>query len=381
MQKIGFHLPINSVSFGQISTLILRTLYERDKESKLDLDICLFPIGQPDLSSQKEDKEFAAWIQQKLIKGVESWDRNTPLFKLWHLNGSLESFSNKQTLLSFYELDRPTKVEVNVARNTKLCFTSEYTCDVFKTFGVDCKYIPAAFDSYNFSRLDKKFHVDNRIVFNLTGKLEKRKGHKQIIQAWIKKFGNDPKYVLQCAIYNPFLIQQTPQGPQDLNNHFIGQIVGNNKPFNVVFYPQMAQNNVYNEFLNSASIIIGMSGGEGWGLPEFQSIAIGKHGVILNAHSYKSWATNDNAVLVNPNGKEDSADGHFFRQGDVWNQGSIFTWNDEEFIVGCESAIKRVQSNPINTEGLKLQEQFNKDKFVDSILKYTLEYYGFDFSI
>ena len=173
MQKIAFHLPLNGVSFGQISTLILRVLYDRDKESKLDLDVHLFPIGQIDLSSQKEDKEFATWIQQKLIKGIESWDRRDPLFKLWHLNGSMESFSNKQALLSFYELDRPTKVEVNIAKNTKLCFTSQYTCDVFKTFGVDCKYIPLAFDSYNFSKLDKKFHVDNRIVFNLTGKLEK----------------------------------------------------------------------------------------------------------------------------------------------------------------------------------------------------------------
>ena len=373
MTKIGFHLPINSVSFGQVSTGILRTLFDRDKAGKLDLDVHLFTIGEPDLSAQKEDKEFSAWIQQKRIKGMESWDRNIPLFKLWHLNGSLETVSNRQTLLSFYELDRPTKVEVNVAKNNRLCFTSKYTCEVFKTVGIDTRHIAAGFDHYNFRRLDKKFHVDDRIVFNLTGKLEKRKHHAKIIQAWIKRYGNDPKYVLQCAIYNPFLVQQTPQGVQDLNNHFVAQIVGNTKPFNVAFLPHMGQNEIYNDFLNSSHIVIGMSGAEGWGLPEFQSVALGKHAVVLNAHGYKEWANFDNSALVSPNGKEDSADGHFFRQGDVWNQGSIFSWDEREFIAACEIAINRARSNPLNSEGIRLQAELSLDKMVDSVIKTTLE--------
>ncbi len=53
----------------------------------------------------------------------------------------------------------------------------------------------------------------------------------------------------------------------------------------------MQKNSLYNDYLNSANIILGMSGGEGWGLPEFQSVALGKHAVILNATGYKDWAT------------------------------------------------------------------------------------------
>jgi hypothetical protein len=55
----------------------------------------------------------------------------------------------------------------------------------------------------------------------------------------------------------------------------------------------MNENSIYNEFLNSADIILGMSGGEGFGLPEFQSIALGKHAVLLNAHAYKTWAPSE----------------------------------------------------------------------------------------
>jgi hypothetical protein len=136
----------------------------------------------------------------------------------------------------------------------------------------------------------------------------------------------------------------------------------------VVFYPHMKENVLYNDFINSAQIIIGMSGGEGWGLPEFHSVALGKHAVILNAHGYKSWATPETVTFVNPSQKIDSADGVFFRQGDAFNQGSLFDWNEDDFIAGCEAAIKKVQTDPINSEGIKLQQEYTKEKFLDNVI-------------
>ena len=65
----------------------------------------------------------------------------------------------------------------------------------------------------------------------------------------------------------------------------------------------MPKNAVYNDYLNSGDIVIGMSGGEGWGLPEFHSVGLGKHAVMLNATAYKEWATSENSVLLEPSGK------------------------------------------------------------------------------
>ena len=62
---------------------------------------------------------------------------------------------------------------------------------------------------------NKKYFNDERIVFNLCGKFEKRKHHAKIIKSWIKKYGNNPKYSLQCAVYNPFLNEE--QNQQILN--------------------------------------------------------------------------------------------------------------------------------------------------------------------
>ena len=131
----------------------------------------------------------------------------------------------------------------------------------------------------------------------------------------------------------------------------------------------MARNSMYNDFLNSGNIVIGMSGGEGWGLPEFHSIALGKHGVILDAHAYKSWANEDNAILVESSGETDVTDGLFFVEGEQFNQGQIFDWDEDDFLDACDEAIKRYGDNPVNEQGLKLQEKFTYSNMLDSILK------------
>jgi hypothetical protein len=113
-----------------------------------------------------------------------------------------------------------------------------------------------------------------------------------------------------------------------------------------------------------------MSGGEGWGLPEFNSLCLGKHGVILNAHSYKGWANEENSVLVNFTGKIEAYDNVFFRKGSPYNQGNIFDFNHNDFLFACDQAIQRVKTNKVNEAGLKLQKQFTYEKMVDSILSH-----------
>jgi hypothetical protein len=358
--SLGFNLPINTVSFGQISTLICRELFTHKK------DINLVPIGNLDLSTQTNiTQEFADWLQKSINLSLEKHSKKDKIFKLWHLNGSFESYSNDQILLSFYELDQPTKIELNTVKNNyKVLFSSKETVDIYKNLGCkNVEYIPLAFDKYNFSKTDKIYFSDDRIVFNLVGKLEKRKHHLKLIQLWANKFGNNKKYALQCSIFNPFM------KPEDQNN-IISQALQGKSFFNINFLPFMAQNQIYNDFLNSANIIIGMSGGEGWGLPEFHSVAMGKHAVIMNAHGYKSWANNENSVLIDPNSKIEAYDGIFFHKNQPYNQGNIYDFNGDDFISACELAIQRVEKNKINNNGLKLQQEFSSENLYNNILSY-----------
>ena len=358
MRDFSLQLPVNSVSFGQVSVALLREFHARG------LQPCLFPIGDNiDLHSQDNASEdFQKWLQSCIVKRLEHHSRSNPTFKLWHLNGSLESFSEKQILFTFHELDEVTPVEKNIARNNTTVFSSNYSREIFRSSGVDnTKHIPLGFDKDNF-QIKEQSYLKDKIVFNLSGKLEKRKNHKQVIQTWLKKYGNNKDYVLQCAVSNPFLKSED-------FSRILNDILENKSYFNINFLGSMQKNSLYNDYLNSSNIILGLSGGEGWGLPEFQSVALGKHSVILNATGYKDWANEENSVMVQPNGKRDVYDGVFFHKGQQFNQGNTFTFDDDEFIEGCEKAIERYRSNPVNEEGIKLQEKFTYKNTVDKIIE------------
>jgi glycosyltransferase involved in cell wall biosynthesis len=358
VSRLTFNLPLNSTSLGQVSFSILRELFKRKE------DIHLFPIGGVDISTQSQDKEFFEWIQKAISSAAINHKKTVPIFKLWHLNGSLESFSNEQILLSFYEVDSPTSVELNIVNNNKqLLLSSNYAVDIFKKHGADnVNFIPLAFDQTHFKK--KSFSLKKEgIQFGLFGKLEpQRKRHLKVLQSWIKKYGNKQGYFLNCAIYNNFL-------DPNLQSQIIQQALKGEKYWNVNLLGYMPSNEIYNDFLNNTDIVIAMSGGEGWGLPEFQTVALGKHCIGLNAHAYKDWMTSENTVLVEPNSKIPCYDNIFFKEGSEFNQGNIFDWDENEFINSLDLVENRYKQNPINIEGLKLQDKFTYTKMVDAIIK------------
>jgi hypothetical protein len=358
VSNLAFNLPLNPTSFGQVSFGILRELFKRKE------NIVLFPIGNVDISTQNQDPDFFNWIQESIQKSTQIHSRNVPIFKLWHLNGSLESFSDKQILFTFYEVDSPTRSEINIIKNNhKVLFSSNYSISVFKNYNVDnVDYLPLAFDATHFKTQTPK--SKEGIYFGLFGKLEpQRKRHLKSLKAWVKQYGNKHGYYLNCAIFNPFL------DPQLQNNMLLQALEGQNY-WNINFLSYMQQNSVYNETLNNTDIVIAMSGGEGWGLPEFQCVALGKHCVGLNAHAYKEWMNEDNTVLINPNNKIPCYDNMFFKQGVEFNQGNIFDWDEDELIEGFKKVEQKFLSNPINTHCLELQKQFTFEKMVDLILNY-----------
>lgn len=359
-----FNTPINTVSFGQISIRVLKEIYKMfDKETNINI----FNIGNVSVSNE-EDPNFLQWLNTKILESTKKYSFNDPCFKLWHLSDSTRSYSRNTVLLTFYELDSPTREEVNIANNNHTFVTNRFTQQVFSDYGSKIGYIPLFFDSEVFKKLDEKPFVDDRICFTLMGKFEKRKHHKKVIQSWVKKFGNNRKYFLNCALFNVHMTQEE-------NNASFADALGTSEvPFNVNFCPYMQSNADYNRFLNSASIALCMSGGEGWGLPEFHSVGIGKHAVVLNAHGYREWANEDNATLISPSGKISAVDGRFFKPGGFFNQGNIFDFSEDEFIAGCEKAIQKYESNPVNEAGLLLQEKFPVEKTVSIILSELNQY-------
>lgn len=355
--NLAVECPVNTLSFGNVSYGILNEFRKRG----LNPNVRVIG-GKADCSNLKPEDEYINWIEKRGTDFLKNHSRKTPLLKIWHINDSLSSFSEEQSLFTFYELDSPTKTEINILKNQKNVFvSSKYTKLVFEAAGLEnVTYCPLGFDSDNFYER-KVARPSAEIVFGLVGKLEKRKAHHKILRAWSKKYGNNKRYALNCAIQNPFI------DPQHQSAAIINLLEGK-RYFNINFLGFMPTNELYNEFLNANDIILGMSHAEGFGLPEFHSLCLGKHGVILNAHAYKDWANKDNSVLVEAGEKIPAYDGTFFREGGDYNQGQYFDWDEDEFIAACELAETKFLSNPVNEKGRELKKNFNYQHTANVIL-------------
>jgi hypothetical protein len=347
--KLIVEAPINSLSLGNVSYNILREFY------KANIDIAYFPIGNVDISSFQPNQDFVNWIQKSISQRFSSLDLDLPTIKIWHLNGSDTLRSRNQNLLTFYETNSPTHVEKQICKlQTKTFFSSKHAKDLFE-------------NSENFELgFDEDFHLTNKnyfkdkIHFGISGKFEKRKHTEKLIKTWLKKYGNNNKYLLTCCVTNPFF------KPEDMNKIIMNLLEGKSYS-NINFLPWLKTNSEVNEFLNAIDIdLTGMSGGEGWNLPAFNATCLGKWSLVLNTTAHKDWANSDNSILVEPEGEQGAEDGVFFSRENDFNQGTFASFSEETLISAMETAETKV--GQFNTSGSLLSQIFTYKTSVEKIL-------------
>ena len=349
-----FNTPINDLSFGNVGVNILREFYKQDDK------VVIFPIGDPSFTAyDKIDEDFAKWVENSINYRYHNLNKDYPTLTLWHLNGSEKYIGKNNTLFTFHELDDLTFAEKKVSQlQDNLLLSNPDSVSLFKEAGVNNTHqLNIGFDP-DFHNIDKEF-VKGKIHFTLSGKFEKRKHTKEIIKTWLKKYGNDNRYLLSCCITNPFL-------KEDQQKQLLASLLDGKHYSNINFLPRLKTNSEVNHFLNSSHIdLTGLSGGEGWNLPAFNATCLGKWSIVSNHSGHKAWATKDNCILVEPDEKEDVYDGLFFSKGSNWNQGKIYKFNEEKAVTAMEKAVD-LQGN-VNEGGLKTAKQFTYEKTVNKI--------------
>lgn len=340
---INFDAPFNSTSIGQTSYNIYKGLSARNS-------ICIFPYGEKiDLSSFGTSSAEMEQIQRDSSKSETNFERNNPSLSIWHIRGSEKAIGSKQNLLTFHETDQLTNYEVNrLSQLNKIFVSSSYTKEVFDFYlngETKVVYCPLGFDSSSFFKVKER--EDDVIVFGLRGKLEKRKHTLRVLNLWAKTFGGDPRFRLDCSIFNPFYgEEQFSMIRESMPDKTI--------PWNVNLLPFLTSNSLYNKALNNADIdLTGMSGCEGFNLPLFQSLCLGKQAVVLNAHVHKDFCNKNNSILVEPSCKIEAEDGKFFIKGSPTNQGSWYSFDDKDLVDAMVFASERGRVN--NSEGEKLK--------------------------
>lgn len=357
MNKVIINCPFNSLSFGQVSFKLIEAFY------KLGVDTVIEPItdkgGQVDMRAYEVSEEFANWIETNTRRRLD-YSKYDHVLKLWHINGSQGRITRNQSLLTFHETDRITPVEAKLLNlQDKVFVSSEYTAEIFRNQGVQNVNVVSLAESAGIRKLDKDFKMDDVIHFGLMGKWEKRKNTAAIIQAWAKRFGNNPKYRLSCAVTNPFF------KPEDMQKTI--QSVLPTACWNINFLPYLASNAEVNSFLNAIDVdLTGLSNAEGWNLPAYNASFLGKWSLVTNHTAHKEWATEDNCVLVEPSGMQPVFDGVFFQPGTPFNQGEIYSLSEEAIIAAMEKGTA-VAKTP-NTKGLELAKKFTWEKTAKQLL-------------
>ena len=356
------NLPVNSTSFGNVSFGILNELYER----KYD-DFILQYLNQPDLRSfnyRREDNNFINWLNEKSDNFLSRYKRDYHTMRLWHINGSESFVGDARTLYTFNESDSLTPVEVNILNShNQIIVSCDYSRQVFEDSGVESliNVVPLGFDKSHFNNNLKRKVPSQVCSILINGKFEARKGHLKLIPLVLNKFANNPNYLINLAVYNIHL------SPED-NNRILSQFFPKGKPYNVNIHPFYSTLSELNDLYSNIDIVLDGSYAETWSIPSFTCTALGKYSVVNNASGIKEWANENNSVLVNPSNKEPMKDNMFFSGEGNFNVGNWSVWDEDDFSAGIDKAIKLWKSNPINSEGLKLQEEFTWAKSVDKLL-------------
>lgn len=366
MKSVNLELAINPTSLGNVSFNLLKEAFLLRNE----FDFVLFPErDQIDFSafSIEQKSEFVEWVNELIFKSGAKFCRENPSLKNWHINGSQYSSSTRPNLLTYYETDSPTETEIKyVNSQNHTFFSSSFAAKLFKDCGCEnVSNIGLGFDKDILESVNATpDYYDSEVInFGLMGKFELRKNTQKIIQNWIRKYGDDTKYNLNCLVTNQFLSKEEMES--SISRSLFGR-----RWKNVNILPYFGKSKDVYSFIKYIDIdLTGLSGGEGWNLPAFNSTCLGKWSVVSNCSAHTDWANKENSILVEVSQGEKLAaeDGKFFRKGSHFNQGSFFKIEDEAMIEGMERAEKLARTNNIHGEALR--EKFTYEKTLKSILE------------
>lgn len=359
-------LPLNSVSYGQMCVGLTFEIYERG------LTPNIFPIGQVDLSAYDLPNGYTEWLNYCVKKAHAKFKRSEPCLKIWHIEGLKERISDYQVVWTAHETNMLTDEEANILRNVDKVFgVSNYVTSVFRNHDVDAHTCHNFFDSRHLKKEEVKRQEDVT-HWTLIGKIEKRKKTIDVIKAWCKKYANHRQHILHLSIDNPWLLNGEPD-PIKRNKMMMQYVAGaiGGLPANINFIPHVIKNSEMNQVYNVADVnLSGCSGAEGFNLPFFNSLCLGKQAVGVRAHAHLDFASNENSILFEPRELIDISDGLFFSYGGIFNQGKMYDWDEDKVIEAMEKA-EKIAKVP-NPEGEKLAEKFSVKNTANILLKALL---------
>ncbi|NBO99202.1 MAG: glycosyltransferase family 1 protein [Proteobacteria bacterium] len=237
------------------------------------------------------------------------------------------------------------------------------------------KYVPYAFDITKYKNIANRINLytaNNKFKFYYIGDFNDRKNIAGIIRSFNSEFCNGENVSMV------FKIKQFGFSPERLNQEFskFSESIKANLRIhnNISMFPQEivitadVDNNVINSLHHTCDCFINISHGEGWSIPAFEAMAIGKTPICSNEGGPKEFI-NDNdkntGTLINGVYSVCTHNNPAFKE--------IFTGRDNWFIpseLEAKKAMRYYYENRNNidrTNGFKQAEKFSYENVANKI--------------
>ena len=305
-------------SYGIVTNNIIKAL------QKLNHNVALFPIGNPAAQPEDVDNIKAALESAKL------YDAAAPTIRLWH-QFDLASTVGRGPRVAYpiFELDKFTPQEKHHLSNQDcIIVCSKWAKKVIEDNGITVPTYVAPLgtnDSIFNENVKPLVPKGRKTIFLNINKIEKRKGHFELIRAFNDAFVPSDNVELWMCWHNPFLktenIIKWEQLYLDSNMGKAGKIkilTPLIKAADPPYQMRIESPRKLASIMASADCFVSPHFAEGWALSLGDSARMGLHIIASNYSAPTEYLNNDNARLITIRDTEPAHDGVWFHGAGNW---------------------------------------------------------------
>jgi glycosyltransferase involved in cell wall biosynthesis len=207
---------------------------------------------------------------------------------------------NEKTLgFAVFEAEKPPKHWADILNlNSAVVAPSEFCADIFSQAGV---YKPIhkvchCIDLNKYNLNIKKVRLYEEFTFLFFGSWKTRKGHKELISAWLNYFGESDGVRLVIKTDEPKIAEMYIEIQKRKYKKSFAPITIESRKFNEDELPS---------FIKSHDSLVFPTKGEGFGLPGLQAIALGVPLIVTNYSGVTEYADHTTCYLLTPEKMED----------------------------------------------------------------------------
>ena len=349
MTQINLQSPINTTSYGYVSSYLIREL------KRIGVDI--YHLG---ISNSMPDKMFSPDVFLNTVK----FDPSSPSLKIWHqhdlasiFSGGVSNYYERNIHVGFpiFELETFNEIEkISLSHPDYLFVCSEWAKNVIlknipKHNSNSVNVVPLGYDPDIFKPSPMPLGTTRFANF---GKFEVRKGHDVLPQIFNKAFTKDDDVELIMMPHNFFLNQNE-------TNRWVKSFINTPIGDKIKFVNRVESHNMVYDIMKNIHCGIFPSSAEGWNLEALELLACGKHLIITNCTGHTEFCNSENSMLVDMvSPKEVAYDGKFFNGQHLWN--SIGKDEEDQMIEYMRKIHKLNKNNDLqqNVKGVESSKKF-----------------------